>query len=57
MRKGRRPSYGSDEEMGLDPRWLNNAARAYIPDGQDTEAAEVTIADNLVLRVASQGSS
>lgn len=41
------------QEMGLDPRWLNNAARAYIPDGQDTEAAEVTIADNLVLRVAS----
>jgi Nucleotidyltransferase of unknown function (DUF6036) len=41
------------KEMGLDPRWLNNAARAYIPDGQDTEAAEVTISDNLVLRVAS----
>lgn len=41
------------QHMGLDPRWLNNAARAYIPDGQDTEAAEVAIADNLVLRVAS----
>lgn len=41
------------QEMGLDPRWLNNAARAYIPDGQDTEAVKVAIADNLVLRVAS----
>jgi len=41
------------QEMRLDPRWLNNAARAYIPDGQDVEAAELTIAGNLVLRVAS----
>jgi hypothetical protein len=40
-------------ELGLDPRWLNNAARAYIPDGEDLEAVEVVIADNLVLRVAS----
>jgi hypothetical protein len=40
-------------ELGLDPRWLNNAARAYIPDGEDLEAAEVAIANNLMLRVAS----
>ncbi|MGX1163696.1 hypothetical protein FBY31_4506 [Arthrobacter sp. SLBN-100] len=40
-------------DVGLDPRWLNNAARAYIPDGEDSEAAEVAIADNLMLRVAS----
>ncbi len=40
-------------ELGLDPRWLNNAARAYIPDGEDIEAARVAIADNLMLRVAS----
>lgn len=40
-------------DLGLDPAWLNSAARAWIPDGADEETVPVRVADNLRLRVAS----
>lgn len=40
-------------DMGLDPKWLNNSAKAWMPNATDAEAAVVPVADNLTLRVAS----
>lgn len=41
------------DDLGLNPKWLNNAAAAYIPDGEDVDAKSVTIADNLQLTLSS----
>src|SRR3954467_12360142 len=36
-------------DLDLSPKWLNNAARAFIPNGPDTEAPAVQVAENLAL--------
>lgn len=41
------------EDLGLDPAWLNSAARAWVPDGNDDDATSVAVAKNLNIRVAS----
>jgi hypothetical protein len=40
-------------DLDLNPKWLNNAARAFIPNGPDIEAPTVQVAENLALTVAS----
>ncbi|MCG2622538.1 DUF6036 family nucleotidyltransferase [Arthrobacter sp. I2-34] len=40
-------------DLGLDPKWLNSSAKAWLPNGTDLEATTVLIAENLTLRVAS----
>lgn len=40
-------------DWGLNPKWLNNAARAYVPNGVDPDAAAVDVGACITLRVAS----
>lgn len=40
-------------DLDLNPKWLNNATLAFIPNGPDTEAPTVQVAENLALTVAS----
>jgi hypothetical protein len=40
-------------DLDLNPKWLNNAARAFMPNGPDIEAPTLELAKNLALTVAS----